>query len=273
MLSTAIRSWPDSGEWVLEPKFDGFRVLVEILDGAVARAWSRRGTDLTKPLTGLLAAFGDVPAGTIFDGELVALSERDGRPVQDFATVCRAVLSNDQAAGARLRYVAFDLLARGGRRGREDLRSHSWQERRHYLLQTLPTSRRVRRIESLPATLDAHERLIELGFEGTVLKRPSSLYRSGRQSAWRKLKARHVVLGVLLSVRQRRDGQRYAICDLAGQTVSVLCSPTAAKHVGEPVTLSYSRVDANGGLREVRIAAMRPAGVTREDTGGWESLS
>jgi bifunctional non-homologous end joining protein LigD len=261
MLSTAIRSWPDGGEWVLEPKFDGFRVLIEVLDDGGARAWSRRGTNLTEPLRGLLLAFADVPVGTIFDGELVALAKHDGRVVQDFATVCRAVLSNDRAAAVGLHYVAFDLLARGCSAERRDLRGHPWRERRRHLLETLPTSGRIRQIEAAPATPHAHEAMITLGFEGTVLKRPASLYRSGRHSAWRKLKARHAARGVLRSVRPGRDGQTYAICDVDGQHVTVACSPTAADHVGELVTLNYSRVDANGDLREVRIVAAPAAGV------------
>ena len=52
-----------------------------------------------------------------------------------------------------------------------------------------------------------------------------------------------------------------AICDVDGQHVTVACSPTAADHVGELVTLNYSRVDANGDLREVRIVAAPAAGV------------
>jgi ATP-dependent DNA ligase len=43
MLSTAIRSWPEGGDWVLEPKFDGFRVLIEVTSDRRVRAWSRHG--------------------------------------------------------------------------------------------------------------------------------------------------------------------------------------------------------------------------------------
>ena len=32
--------------WVLEPKWDGFRLLVSITDGGRIRAWSRHGTSL-----------------------------------------------------------------------------------------------------------------------------------------------------------------------------------------------------------------------------------
>jgi ATP-dependent DNA ligase len=59
----------------------------------------------------------------VFDGELVAIAERDGRPVQDFAMVGRAVLRGDIAAAEHLRFVGFDLLTLAG----EDLRGRAWR--------------------------------------------------------------------------------------------------------------------------------------------------
>jgi len=56
MLSTAIRSWPEGGDWMLEPKFDGFRVLIEVASDRRVRAWSRHGTNLTDSLGDLLGA-------------------------------------------------------------------------------------------------------------------------------------------------------------------------------------------------------------------------
>ena len=77
MLSTAIRSWPEGGDCVLEPKFDGFRVMIEVVSDRRVRAWSRHGTNLTESVADLLSAFDGVPAGTVIDGELVALTERN----------------------------------------------------------------------------------------------------------------------------------------------------------------------------------------------------
>jgi ATP-dependent DNA ligase len=66
----------------------------------------------------LTAAFAGAPPGSMFDGELVAISGQGGRPVQNFAAVCRAVLRGDASAAEDLRFVGFDLLALEG----EDLR-------------------------------------------------------------------------------------------------------------------------------------------------------
>jgi ATP-dependent DNA ligase len=250
MLSSSARQWPEGREWVLEPKWDGFRLLVEVDDDHRVRTWSRHGTSLTARLGSLTAAFAEAPAGSIFDGELVVITERGGRPVQDFAAVCRAVLRGDATAAEDLRFVGFDLLTLDG----EDLRGRPWTERSSQLTDALPVSGPVRRVESLPASPAVHAAIVALGFEGTVLKRPFSTYRPGRQRVWLKHKARHTVDGVLLHVRQDRDGQWRGVCDVDHKRVSVLAGPSWIDRVGEVFTLVYSRVDADGDLREVRIA-------------------
>jgi ATP-dependent DNA ligase len=238
---------------VLQPKWDGFRLLIDVDDDRRVRAWSRHGTSLTARLGGVGDALAEAPPGSVFDGELVVVSERDGRPVQDFAAVCRAMLRGDAKAAEGLRFVGFDVLALGG----EDLRGQPWTERNSRLAEALPVSDRVRRVESLPASPAAHAAIVALGFEGTVLKRPSWPYRPGRQRAWLKHKARFTADGLLLSVRRGRDGQWRGVCDVDGRRVSVLAGASWVDRVGEVLTLGYSRVDPNGDLREVRIANPR----------------
>src|SRR6185437_4319111 len=108
MLSTPARRWPNAGHWVLQPKWDGFRLIVDIDTEGRAHGWSRHGTNLTARLGALLARFDDAAPGTTFDGELVALTERSGQPIQDFAAVTRAVFTGDSCAADGLRFVAFD---------------------------------------------------------------------------------------------------------------------------------------------------------------------
>ncbi len=252
MLSCSARRWPEGGDWVLEPKWDGFRLLVEVDPDGRVRAWSRHGTSLTSLVGGLTAAFADVPPGSVFDGELVVVTERGSRPVQDFAAVRRAVLRGDATATDDLRFVVFDVYSLDG----EDLRGRPWSERNVRLTDALPVSGSVRRMESLPASPAAHAAIVALGFEGTVLKRPTSRYRPGRQRVWLKHKARHTVDGVLLHVRQDRDGQWRGVCDVDGRRVSVPVGASWVDRVGEVLSLVYSRVDADEDLREVRIAGL-----------------
>ena len=106
----------------------------------------------------------------MFDAELVALSSGDGRAVQDFGAVCRAVLQADAAAARELQVVAFDLLELAG----DNLRSLPWVRRTELLRQAFPASERLRLIQTQPVSRASHEQLVALGFEGSVLKRPGS---------------------------------------------------------------------------------------------------
>ena len=254
MLSVSARGWPEGGRWVLQPKWDGFRLLVEINPDGRTRAWSRQGTNLTPRLGPLLPPFIDVAPGTTFDGELVAVTHRNGRPTLDFAAVTRAVFTGQPSATDRLRFVAFDVLAVAG----QDVRARPWEERDARLRETLPLCDRIRLVESQPATPAAHEAIVALGFEGTVLKRVGSAYRPGRHRTWIKQKARFVARAELRSVHQDREGCWHALCELDGRRVHALASAQTRNLIGEPVELVYSRVDADGGLREARIASRVP---------------
>jgi bifunctional non-homologous end joining protein LigD len=238
----------------MQAKWDGVRVLVDVGANRQVHARSRHGTNLTTRLGGLLAPFVDAAPGTTFDGELVAIAERDGQPTQDFAAVIRAVFTGRPADTDRLRFVAFDLLAVAG----QDVRQRPWEERDARLRETLPVCDRIRRIDSQPASLAAHDAIVALGFEGTVLKRPGSTYRAGRHRAWLKHKAQFTIPAELRAVRPARDGRWHAICDLDGRRVHALTGPRMVERVGQVVELVYSRVDADGALREARVAPLVP---------------
>ncbi len=92
---------------------------------------------------------------------------------------------------------------------------------------------------------------------GAVLNRPSSVNRPGRHGDWLKHKGPAHADGVLLAVRQGRDGQCHGICGVGAGRVVALAGAGSVGQVGELVSLVYSRVDADadGALREVRLAA------------------
>ena len=252
MLSTRAAAWPAQGDWMMEPKWDGFRLLVTIdLHGRV-RAWSRRGSSLGDRLGSLLEPLAELPRATVFDAELVALSSREGRAVQDSAAVSRATLQADAGATGKLHLVAFDLLEFAG----DDPRSPPWVTRTELLRETFPAGDRLRLVQTRPASRAAHDQLVALGFEGSVLKRPGSTYRPGRHTTWRKYKASHRASATLRALRPGRDGHTYAISELDGRRVTTLGSPRLAALLGQRVELVYSRVDADGSLREVRIGAV-----------------
>jgi ATP-dependent DNA ligase len=135
------------------------------------------------------------------------------------------------------------------------LRGHTWQQRDALLRDIVHDSEFIRPIATLPASDAAHAAIVRLGFEGSVLKRPKSLYRQGRQASWRKLKARYTANVMLRAVHQARDGQLFAVCDLDGQRVTAVAGMSTEGYIGQPIELAYSRVDADGTFREARVAA------------------
>ena len=150
----------------------------------------------------------------------------------------------------RLRFVAFDVLSAAG----HDMRPCAWEERDARLRETLPVCDLIRLVASQPATLAAHEAIVALGFEGTVLKRMGSAYRPGRHRTWIKRKARFTARAGLHSVHQDSKGHWHALCELDGRRVHALASARTAEWIGQLVELVYSRVDADGSLREARVA-------------------
>lgn len=192
MLATSGPLPTDEERWAFEPKWDGFRAIVQT-DGRGIRVWSRRGTDLAGRLPELAPLAAALPPRTTLDGELVVF-DSEGRV--DFDGMRRRGFG--QAAPGRLVFVAFDLLAVGG----TDVMTTPWDGRRTMLVDlrldgsawcTTPAYRGEGR--TLLDVTRAH------GIEGVIAKRLDSPYRPGvRTTAWVKTKhfdrARFDVLGV-----------------------------------------------------------------------------
>ena len=90
---------------------------------------------------------------------------------------------------------------------------------------------------------------------GVGAQRPGSTYRPGRHSSWVKHKARCSTSGTLLAVYQARDGTWQATCEVEGRGVRAFASARDRTRIGATVDVVYSRVDADGGLREARLAS------------------
>jgi bifunctional non-homologous end joining protein LigD len=92
---------PAGPHWTYEIKLDGYRLEV-VRSGGKTTLYSRRQNVLTQRFPYIAAALEGLPAGTVIDGELVALGP-DGRP--DFN-----LLQNFRSAESRIIYYAFDIL-------------------------------------------------------------------------------------------------------------------------------------------------------------------
>ena len=164
---------PDATE---EIKLDGYRALA-VKSGTGVALFSRRRKSLNSQFPYIVEALADLPAGTVVDGEVVAIDE-SGRP--DFN-----LLQNFRAEASRIRYYIFDLLCWEDR----DLTHVPMVERRALLKSVVVIPDKRIRIsdyfEAAPKDLLCAVR--EQGLEGIIGKRKDSLYQPGKRSgAWIK---------------------------------------------------------------------------------------
>ena len=201
-----MRELPEGDEWQYEPKWDGFRGLLENASGDL-RLWSRNARPLLRYFPELTPLGDLLPPRSAVDGEIVIA--RDG--VLDFD----AMQTRLHPAESRVRklsaeipasFVAFDLLAWDGA-------SHT----------EAPLSERRAALESVasglvlsPMTLDRDEALEWLssfeavGLDGVIAKRRDRAYAAGARDAVAKVKPEKTADCVVAGLRWKSRPDRIA---------------------------------------------------------------
>ncbi|WP_292125950.1 DNA ligase D, partial [Mesorhizobium sp.] len=177
---TLVEKAPEGGEWLHEIKYDGYRTQL-IVEGATARAFTRRGYDWSHRYRRIVQAAAGLPVkSAIIDGEAVVLGDT-GLP--DYQALEREL---GNANSSRLIFYAFDLLHLDGR----DLRQQPLVERKAALETLLkdsaPTLTYAEHLEVSGREMFDHA--CRMGLEGIVSKRADAPYRSGVQTSWVKVK-------------------------------------------------------------------------------------
>jgi bifunctional non-homologous end joining protein LigD len=195
-LAAQAASPPTGGDWLHEIKYDGYRTIAFIEDGAV-RFLTRNGCDWTARYGDLGKAFESLPCQTaIIDGE-VAVPDATG--VTTLGNLQRALLEQRTET---LTYFAFDLCHLDGR----DLRGLPLVERKAALERLIaplshPTSQLLCSGHDEPDGAALLEFTRAFGMEGIVSKRADSPYVHRRSPTWLKIKnaerGRFVVIGFL----------------------------------------------------------------------------
>jgi DNA ligase D len=183
-LATPSDEPPDGKDWLHEIKFDGYRTIVHLRDGA-AQLITRAGLDWTKRYGVLGKAFAGLPCKqAIIDGEVVAVGE-DG--VTRFAALQDALAEGNSRS---LTFYAFDLLYLDG----WDLQKVRLEERKTLLAGLLAgavtASSAVQLSDHVVGDGRAlYDRASEMGLEGIVSKRIDAAYVQDRTTTWLKTKA------------------------------------------------------------------------------------
>lgn len=199
-LATLVSSVP-AGDWIIEPKFDGYRLLARI-DGAGVRLFTRKGNDWTaklQPIADAVAELGLTQAW--LDGEIVVL---DDAGVPDFN---RLQNSLDRSRVQDVVMFVFDVLFLGD----ADLRSMPLTARRT-VLEKLFADRQAATVRFSPSFDVPASQLLgaacRMGLEGVMIKRADAPYVSGRTESWMKLKCQHRQEFVVLGFTDRKGAAR-----------------------------------------------------------------
>ncbi len=218
MEAQLVRELPPGDGWQYEPKWDGFRGVLENLDGDLS-LWSRNARPLLRYFPELRPLGERLPPRSALDGEIVI--ERDGR--LDFDAMQMRLHPAESrvrrlAAEIPAQLVVFDVLLWDG--------EEVWK---------LPLEDRRARLEELPLRVSVASRdreqaarwletLEVAGFDGVVAKRLGLPYLPGSRDGVVKVKSHRtadcVVVGVriaaggglatlLLGLRERDGDLRY----------------------------------------------------------------
>jgi bifunctional non-homologous end joining protein LigD len=182
-LASPATEPPSGNDWVHEIKFDGYRTLARVQNGAV-RLITRSGLDWTHRYGDLADAFGQLPCKeAMIDGEIVVTDEKG---------VARFELLQDALAAdpsGRLVFFAFDLIHLDG----FDLTKAPLVARKELLASLLAgqsSNFAIHFSDHVQGGGQAmFDRASELGLEGIVSKKPNAAYQKGRSPNWIKVKA------------------------------------------------------------------------------------
>jgi DNA ligase-1 len=229
-LDSEVASLGDVTDWQAEWKWDGMRAQL-VRRGDDAAIWSRGEELMNEAFPEIAAAALALPPGTVLDGELLAVRQRQLLP---FAALSRRAsrrrVTKQVLAEIPCVFVAYDLLEAEG----EDLRGEPLMHRRELLEQLVPDSftDAINAAGSAPQTdqEDAPRRLFlspvvsgdswaslaaaratsrQRGVEGLMLKRQSSPYAVGRtRGDWWKWKIEPLEIDAVLLYAQAGHGRR-----------------------------------------------------------------
>ncbi len=170
---------PDGAGWLSEIKFDGYRLLAWLEDGAL-RLMTRNGHDWTDRLPAVAKAVAQLEVkNAVLDGELVALRPDGSSSFADLQAALSA--GNDR----KLCFYVFDLLALNG----WDFRPCRLIDRKRVLENLSDWTGMLRySAHAADAAGQMHRHACDLHLEGIVCKKADSPYRAGRGHGWVKVK-------------------------------------------------------------------------------------
>jgi DNA ligase 1 len=219
-----LEKFADFDRWQIEWKWDGIRAQL-IHRANQVFIWSRGEDLVTHQFPELEAAMAQLPAGSVFDGEIVcwdglSFSEAGTLRPLDFnylqKRLGRKQVSKKMLAENPVYFIAYDLLEVAGK----DIREEPLRSRRTQLTQLIDSANNIEATNRiLTAPLLPAESLDEIqhwrsqarqyGAEGLMIKATDSPYLVGRKRGyWWKHKVDPMTLDAVLLYAQAGSGKR-----------------------------------------------------------------
>lgn len=227
MLAQPFRSYPET--FVLQPKFDGMRILGDTTTG---KLYSRKGK-LVEGFNDIEEELQKLPSGFFIDGEILAGAK--GEKIQSFNKLMTQAFR--KSSGKQGLLFAFDLVPIGVLKGMD---SAPWITREEHLIlifQDIPLNF-IKKVDSSPAITAEHSdvatfvdnhyanRLRE-GFEGLIIKDINAPYELKRSYSWQKVKPTETYDLKVIGIEEGNEGTKYVdqvgrlVCDFNGEEVRV----------------------------------------------------
>jgi bifunctional non-homologous end joining protein LigD len=248
-LATLVSSVP-TGEWVVESKFDGYRMLARI-EGSDVRLFTRNGNDWTRKLEPIARAVSDLGVDRAWlDGEIVVLNDNC---VPDFNRLQNSI---DNARVQDIVMFVFDVPFLG----HSDLRGLPLLARRAVLKELLnergtDVVRFSESFEVQPAQLLGAA--CKMGLEGVMVKRADAPYVSGRTESWMKLKCQLRQEFVVVGFTDRAGGGKEVGGLLLGYYEGVYCVPRVRLVPDGALQLELSSIPCCPKLRSRSLCCLR----------------
>jgi ATP-dependent DNA ligase len=262
MLAKLTPELPIGAGWLFEPKWDGFRAIVFRGAGEVfTQSRDLRPLDRYFPELGAaLAAI--LPDGCVLDGEIVIATSSgldfDALQLRLHPAASRV---NALAAATPASFVAFDLLAAGGR----DLRERPQHERRdaleRLLADALPPLHLTPMTRDRAIAVDWLERFEGAGLDGVIARPADAPYQPGRRAL---IKVKHVRTAdcVVAGFRWHKDGRGTLVGSLL---LGLYDEDDTLQHVG--VTSSFTMARRRELAQE--LAPLREGALASHPWRGW----
>ena len=261
MLAKLATDLPSDGEFLFEPKWDGFRAIVfcggddVYIQSRDLRPFDRYFPDLHQQFLQQL------PPGCVIDGEIVMATPRgldfDALQMRLHPAASRVAKLAEESPAS---FVAFDLLAAGGR----DLRGKPQADRRDQLVNLLGDARPPIYVTPLTRdrakAVDWLERFEGAGLDGVVAKPADGTYQPGKRAMF-KIKHARTADCVVAGFRWHKSGN-----DAVGSLLLGLYDGRGVlQHVG--VTSAFTMAKRRELVQE--LAPLRIAALTHHPWRDW----